>query len=82
MFCAFGAATRIQPRIETTAESEKTMTTAELLLQDYDIEMASTRRVLERVPEDKPEFKCHDKSMALGKLAMHVPRCQALARPF
>jgi len=48
------------------------MTTAELLLQDYDIEVAMTRRVLESIPEDKPEFKCHDKSMPLGKLAMHV----------
>jgi uncharacterized damage-inducible protein DinB len=48
------------------------MTTAELLLQDYDIEIASARRVLERVPEDKPDFKCHDKSMPLGRLAMHV----------
>jgi len=48
------------------------MTTAELLLQDYDIEIAMTRRVLERVPEDNPEFKCHEKSMPLGKLAMHV----------
>ncbi len=48
------------------------MTTAELLLQDYDIEMASARRVLERIPEELPDFKCHDKSMPLGKLAMHV----------
>lgn len=48
------------------------MTTSELLLQDYDIEMASTRRVLERIPEDTPDFKCHDKSTPLGKLAMHV----------
>jgi uncharacterized damage-inducible protein DinB len=48
------------------------MTTAELLLQDYNIEMASARRVLERIPEDQPDFKCHDKSMPLGKLAMHV----------
>jgi uncharacterized damage-inducible protein DinB len=48
------------------------MTTSELLLQDYDIEIAMTRRVLERVPEHKPEFKCHDKSMALGRLTMHV----------
>lgn len=48
------------------------MTTAELLLQDYDMEMGMTRRILERVPEDNPEFKPHEKSMALGKLAMHV----------
>jgi hypothetical protein len=58
------------------------MTTAELLLQDYDIEMASTRRVLERVPEDKPEFKCHDKSMPWANSPCMWPRCQALARPF
>ena len=47
------------------------MTTAELLLQDYDHEIAGARRVLERVPE-KPEYTCHEKSMPLGKLAMHV----------
>jgi uncharacterized damage-inducible protein DinB len=48
------------------------MTTSEILLQDFDIEMAMTRRILERVPEDRPEYKCHEKSMALGKLAMHI----------
>jgi uncharacterized damage-inducible protein DinB len=48
------------------------MTTAELLLLDYDIEMAGTRRVLERIPENIPDFKCHGKSTPLGKLAMHV----------
>jgi uncharacterized damage-inducible protein DinB len=48
------------------------MTTAELLLQDYDMEMGMTRRTLERIPEDNPDFKPHEKSMALGKLAMHV----------
>lgn len=48
------------------------MTTAELLLQDYDMEIAMTRRTLERIPDDNPDFKPHEKSMALGKLAMHV----------
>jgi uncharacterized damage-inducible protein DinB len=48
------------------------MTTAEVLLQDFDIEMASTRRTLERVPEDKSEYKPHAKSFMLGKLAVHV----------
>ncbi|MGD0888042.1 MAG: DinB family protein [Acidobacteriaceae bacterium] len=48
------------------------MTTAELLLQDFDIEMANTRRTLERVPEDKPDYKPHEKSMPMGKLTMHV----------
>ena len=48
------------------------MKTSEVLLQDYDMEVAMTRRTLERVPDDRPEYKCHDKSMPMGKLAMHV----------
>jgi uncharacterized damage-inducible protein DinB len=47
------------------------MTIAEILLQDFDTEISNTRRTLERVPEDKNDWKCHDKSMGLGKLAMH-----------
>jgi len=56
----------------TTDGKEPHMTTSELLLQDYDMEIASTRRVLERIPENIPDFKCHDKSMPMGRLAMHV----------
>jgi uncharacterized damage-inducible protein DinB len=47
------------------------MTAAELLLEDFDVEISNTRRTLERVPDDKPEWVPHDKSMKLGKLAMH-----------
>jgi uncharacterized damage-inducible protein DinB len=47
------------------------MTIAEILLQDYDVEITNTRRTLERVPEDKPDWVPHEKSMKLGKLAMH-----------
>jgi uncharacterized damage-inducible protein DinB len=47
------------------------MTIAEVLLQDYDVEISNTRRTLERVPEGNPDFKCHEKSMPMGKLAMH-----------
>ena len=53
------------------------MTSAQLLLQDYDIEIANTRRTLERVPEGRNDWKPHDKSMPLGKLAMH---CATLPR--
>jgi uncharacterized damage-inducible protein DinB len=47
------------------------MTIAEILLQDFDIEISNTRRTLERVPEGKNDWKPHEKSMPLGKLAMH-----------
>jgi uncharacterized damage-inducible protein DinB len=45
--------------------------TATELLEDFDAEMAGTRRILERIPET-PDYKPHAKSMACGKLAMHV----------
>ena len=47
------------------------MKISEILLQDFDTEISNTRRTLERVPEGKNDWKCHDKSMPLGKLTMH-----------
>ena len=47
------------------------MTIAEVLLLDYDTEISNTRRTLERVPEGKNNWAPHEKSMKLGKLAMH-----------
>ena len=48
------------------------MTIAELLLPEFDQEMTATRRVLERVPEEKFAWKPHTKSFSLGNLASHV----------
>jgi uncharacterized damage-inducible protein DinB len=48
------------------------MTIADLLLPEFDQEMATTRRVLERVPEDKFSWKPHAKSFSMGDLASHV----------
>jgi hypothetical protein len=48
------------------------MTIAQILLQGFDTEMAGTRTILERVPEDKPELRCHEKSMALVYHGVHV----------
>ena len=48
------------------------MTISEILLQDFDTEMKGTRTTLERVPEGNPDFKCHEKSMPMGHLAVHV----------
>lgn len=47
------------------------MTISEVLLLDFDAEVSNTRRTLERVPEDKADWVPHEKSMKLGKLAMH-----------
>src|SRR5512133_400934 len=45
------------------------MTIAETLLPEFDQEMKTTRRVLERVPTDKGTWKPHEKSFAIGHLA-------------
>jgi len=42
------------------------------LLPEFDNEMATTRKVLERVPDDKLGWKPHDKSMSMAKLATHL----------
>ena len=48
------------------------MSIAQHLLPEYDHELATTRRVLERVPESEFAWKPHVKSMSLGQLAGHV----------
>jgi uncharacterized damage-inducible protein DinB len=42
------------------------------LLPEFDHEMATTRKLLERVPEDRLSWKPHVKSYSLGQLAQHV----------
>jgi len=42
------------------------------LLPEFDQEMASTRRVLERVPDDDPQWKPHPKSFSIAHLAQLV----------
>jgi len=48
------------------------MSIAQGLLAEFDVEMANTRRTLERIPLDKLEWKPDPKSMTLGRLAAHV----------
>jgi len=48
------------------------MKLSELLLAELDREMKTTRRLIERVPEEKLDFKPHEKSNTLGWLANHV----------
>jgi uncharacterized damage-inducible protein DinB len=48
------------------------MTFAESFLEEFDPEMAATRRMLERLPESKLDWKPHAKSKSLGELATHI----------
>jgi uncharacterized damage-inducible protein DinB len=45
---------------------------AQALLQELEQEAATTRRLLERVPQDMLAWKPHAKSMSLGQLALHI----------
>jgi uncharacterized damage-inducible protein DinB len=42
------------------------------MVQELEQEAQTTRRVLERVPDDQLAWKPHDKSMSLGQLALHI----------
>lgn len=48
------------------------MSIRDTLLPEYDHEMGTTRRVLERTPEAEFAWKPHEKSMSLGQLAGHL----------
>jgi len=48
------------------------MKISEMFLPEFDQEMANTRKTLERIPEDKLDWKPHEKSMPLGRLAGHL----------
>jgi len=48
------------------------MTISQLLLPEFDQEMAATRKLLACVPDEKLAFQPHEKSMTLARLAGHV----------
>src|SRR5437764_1938174 len=50
------------------------MKMTDLFLAQLDSEAARTKRALERVPEGRDDWKPHDKSMPLGRLAMLIAR--------
>ncbi len=47
------------------------------LLAEFHHEAHTTRRLLERLPDDKLGWKPHEKSMTLGKLATHLAEIPA-----
>jgi len=48
------------------------MSIGQSMLGEFDSEMQNTRKALERVPEEKWDWKPHEKSGTLGWLAAHV----------
>jgi uncharacterized damage-inducible protein DinB len=48
------------------------MALVDALLPEFDHEISTTRKLLERVPDDRLTWKPHAKSMSLGGLATHL----------
>lgn len=48
------------------------MSIAKSIVPELDHEMANTRKILDRVPEGRYDWKPHAKSMTLGRLASHL----------
>ncbi len=48
------------------------MKLSDSILMELDQEAQTTKRVLERVPEDKLAWRPHPKSFSLGQLALHI----------
>jgi len=53
------------------------MSFAETILPEYDQEFANARKVLERVPDDKLDWRAHSKSNTIGWNANHLAEIPA-----
>ncbi len=53
------------------------MSRINIFLQELDKEAVTTRKMLERVPNDKYDWKPHEKSMSIRQLATHIAELPA-----
>src|SRR6266404_770783 len=60
---------RFRPKRETKGT---VMRLVDSILMEIDQEAQTTRRVLDRIPEDKLAWRPHPKSFSLGQLALHI----------
>jgi uncharacterized damage-inducible protein DinB len=60
------------PQADSRFTGDWQMTAPAIQLDEFEQEMATTRRLLERVPDDKGPWKPHEKSFPLGHLAQLV----------
>ena len=56
------------------------MAIRDMLLPEFDAEMANTRKLLERLPEKLTDYKPHPKSMSMTRLAGHVAELPGWAK--
>ena len=58
------------------------MTRIQSMLQELEQEAQTTRRLLERVPDDRLTWKPHPKARTLGELALHVAAVPGVVASF
>lgn len=61
----------------TISSGSGTASIAQALLAEFEQELGTTRRFLERVPESKFNWRPHERSMSAGELALHIAKSQA-----
>lgn len=66
------AETAQQQRETNSPEASLEAAIARTMLAEFERELTTTRRFLERVPEDRLAWQPHEKSMTAGQLALHI----------
>lgn len=66
----------------TTLTNRSTTTLASALLAEFEQELNTTRKFLQRIPSDKLAWKPHEKSMTAGQLAWHIAEVPAATLKF
>src|SRR5262245_48300141 len=65
------------PQASASRSTLRRMAIKDGLLVEFDHEIGTTRRLLERLPDDKLAWKPHEKSMSMGGLATHLANLPA-----
>jgi uncharacterized damage-inducible protein DinB len=73
VFSAGGLTAAVMNKIRSKSQTKGTvMKLADTMLMELDQEAQTTKRVLDRIPEDKLSWKPHPKAFSLGQLALHI----------
>jgi len=73
VFSAGGLTAAVMNKIRSKSQRKgAVMKLADTMLMELDQEAQTTKRVLDRIPEDKLSWKPHPKAFSLGQLALHI----------
>jgi len=72
ILCCGGITANFKHSVEDIISQRKLNMLNQSFIAELKHEGASTKRILERVPEGKFDWKPHQKSMSMGRLASHV----------